>query len=73
MCDVVAETIFSVRFHSCRRQLRKKILNNNFFPEYDDNVYKSQENSFEENTDLDINKLNDLIGNLHPYCYEPEK
>ena len=73
MCDVVAETIFSVRFHSCRRQLRKKILNNNFFPDYDDNVYKSQENSFEENTDLDINKLNDLIGNLHPYCYEPEK
>ena len=73
MCDVVAETIFSVRFHSCRRQLRKKILNNNFFPDYDDNVYKSQENSFEENTDLDINKLNDLIGNLHPYCYESEK
>ena len=73
MCDVIAETIFSVRFHSCRRQLRKKILNNNIFPEYEDNVYKSQENFFEENTDLDIKKLNDLIGNLHPYYYEPEK
>ena len=72
MCDVIAETIFFVRFHSCRRQLRKKILRN-IFPEYEDNVYKSQENFFEENTDLDINKLNDLIGNLYPYCYEPEK
>ena len=27
----------------------------------------------EENTHLDINKLNDLISNLHLYCYEPEK
>ena len=26
-----------------------------------------------ENTDFNINELNDIIGNLHPYCYEPEK
>ena len=42
-------------------------------PEYDGNVYESQENFFEENTDSDIDELNDLIGNLHPYCHEPEK
>ena len=36
-------------------------------PEYEDNVYESQENSFEENTNLDIDKLNHLIGNLHLY------
>ena len=42
-------------------------------PDYEDNVYQSQENLFEENTDSDINELNDLTGNLHPYCYEPEK
>ena len=42
-------------------------------PEYEDNVYESQENSFEENTDLDIDKLNHLIGNLHLYFCEPEK
>ena len=71
MCHAIAETIFSVRFHSCRKQLKKKILN--ISPKYEDNVNKSQENFFEENTDSDINKLNDLIGNLHPYCYEPEK
>ena len=27
----------------------------------------------EENTDLDIDELSDLNGNLHPHCYEPEK
>ena len=27
----------------------------------------------EENTDSDIEELNDLIGNLHPYCCKPEK
>ena len=53
--------------------MRKKILNNNISPEYEDNAYKSQENFFEEDTDSHINKFNDLIGNLHPYCYEPEK
>ena len=42
-------------------------------PEYEDNMYESQENSFEENTDLDIDKLNHLIGNLHLYFCEPEK
>ena len=72
MCHVIAEKIFSVRFHSCRKQLKKKILNN-ISPKYEDHVNKSQENFFEENTDSDINKLNDLIGNLLPYCYEPEK
>ena len=36
----------------------------------EDNVYENQENVFEENIDSDIHKLNDLIGNLHPYCYE---
>ena len=41
--------------------------------EYEDHVYESQENFFEENTDSDIDELNDLIGNLHPYCYEPKK
>ena len=46
---------------------------NNISPEYEGNMNKSQENFFEENTDSDINKLNDLIGNLHPYCYETEK
>ena len=34
---------------------------NNISPEYEDNMNKSQENFFEENTDSDINKLNDLI------------
>ena len=53
--------------------MRKKILNNNISPEYEDNAYKSQENFFEEDTDSHINKFNDLIGNLHPYLYEPEK
>ena len=53
--------------------MRKKILNNNIFPEYEGSVYKSQKNFFEGNTDLHINNFNDLIGNLHPYCYEPEK
>ena len=72
MCHVIAETIFSVHFQSCRKQLKKKILNN-ISPKYEDHVNKSQENFFEENTDSDINKLNDLIGNLHPYCYETEK
>ena len=28
---------------------------------------------FEENTDLDINELSDLIGNLHLHCYDTEK
>ena len=37
-------------------------------PEYEDNVYESQENFFEENTDSDIDELNDLIDNLHPFC-----
>ena len=27
----------------------------------------------EEKTGSDIDELNDLIGNLHPYCYELEK
>ena len=40
---------------------------------YEDNAYESQENVFEKNTDSDIDELNDLIGNLHPYCYESEK
>ena len=53
--------------------MRKKILNNNISPEYEDNVYKSQKNFFEGNTDSHINKFNDLIDNLHPYCHEPEK
>ena len=43
------------------------------FPKYKDSMYESQKNFFEESTGLDINKLNDLIGNLHPYCYKPEK
>ena len=30
-------------------------------------------NFIEENTNLDIDELNDFIGNLHLYCYEPEK
>ena len=34
---------------------------------------ESQENLFEENADQDIHGLSDLIGNLHSYCYEPEK
>ena len=42
-------------------------------PEYEDYVYESQENFFEENTVSDIDGLNDLIYNQHPYCYEPEK
>ena len=42
-------------------------------PEYEDNVYESQGNFFEENADLDINKPNDLIRILCPYFYEPEK
>ena len=36
-------------------------------------MYENQENFFDENTDSDINKLNDVIGNLHLYCYESEK
>ena len=28
---------------------------------------------FEKNTDSDIDKLSDLIGNLHLYCYELEE
>ena len=39
-----------------------------FFAEYEENLYESQENSFEKNTDSDIDELNYLIGNLHPYC-----
>ena len=70
MCDVIAEILFSVRFHSCKKELRKKNMSS---PEYKDNVYETQENLFAENTDSDIDELNDLIGNLHPYCYEPEK
>ena len=42
-------------------------------PEYEDNVYESQGNFFEENADSDINKPNDLIRNLCHYFYEPEK
>ena len=41
--------------------------------EYEDNMRESQENLFEESTDSDIDEINDLIGNLHPYCYEPKK
>ena len=74
MFDVIVETLFCVRFQPFKKQLRKKILKNNMrSPEYEDNVYESQENFFEENTDSDIDELNDLIGNLHPFCYEPEK
>ena len=36
-------------------------------------MYESRENFFEENTDSDIDKRNGLIGNLHPYCCDPEK
>ena len=43
------------------------------FPECEDSVSVGQENFFEENTDLNINKLNTLTGNLNPYCYKPEK
>ena len=60
MCDVIAETLFSVK-------------SNMSSSGYEDHVYESQENLFEENTDSDIDKLNDLIGNVHLYCYEPEK
>ena len=42
-------------------------------PVYGGNVYESQEHFFEENTDSDIDELNDLISNLLPYCCEPEK
>ena len=74
MCDVIAETLFSVRFHSCKKQLRMKILKNKMSsPEYEENVYESQKNFFVENIDSDVDELNDLIGNLHPYCYEHEK
>ena len=59
VCDVIAETLFSVRFHSCKKQLREKILKNNMsLPEYQDNVYESQKNFFEENSDLDMDELN---------------
>jgi len=27
----------------------------------------------EENTDSDIEEINDLISNFQPYCFEPEK
>ena len=74
MCDVIAETLFSVRFHSCKKTVEKENFEKQLSsPEYGDNMYESQENFFEENTDSDIGELNDLIGNLHPYCYEPEK
>ena len=36
-------------------------------------MFESEENSFEGHTDSDIDELSDLIGNLHQYCYEPEK
>ena len=51
--------------------MRKK--KNISFAEYEDNLYESQENFFEENTDSDTDELNDLIGNLYLYCNEPEK
>ena len=75
MCDVIAETLFSVRFQSCNKTFEKEsfLKNNMPSPEYEGNVYESQGNFFEENTDSDIDDLNDLIGNLHSYCYEPEK
>ena len=74
MCDVIAETLFSVRLHSCKKQLRKRFLKNiTSSPEYEDSVYECQKNFSEENTDSDIEELNDLIGNLHPYCCKPEK
>ena len=38
-------------------------------PGYEDNVYDSEENFFEENTDSDIDELRDLIGNLHPHSH----
>ena len=54
MCDVIAETLFSVRFHSCKKQLWKKILRNNM---YEDNMYQSQEKLFDKSFDSDISKL----------------
>ena len=57
VCDAVVETLFSARWE---RKFWKTTC-----PKYEDNRYESQENFFEKNTDLDINKLNDLIGNLH--------
>ena len=42
-------------------------------PEYEDSVYECQKNFSEENTDSDIEELNDLIGNLLSYCCKPEK
>ena len=41
-------------------------------PEYDDNVYESQENLFEKNTGSDVKELNDLIGNLYLHCFEKD-
>ena len=73
MSDVIAETLYSVHFHLCKKQLRKKIEKQHSSPEYEDNMYENQENFFDENTDWDIDKLNDVIGNLHLYCYESEK
>ena len=74
MCDVSVETLFSVSFHSCKKKLSQKFLKNNMSsPEYEGNVYKSWKTFFAENTDSDVDKLNDLIGDLLPYCYDPEK
>ena len=72
--DVISETLFSVRFHSCKKQLRKKISKNNMSSSgYENKVYGSKKNFFEEDNDSDMDELSDLIGNLDPCCYEPEQ
>ena len=73
MYDVNIETLFSACFHSCKKQLTEKILKNNMSSLKYEDKYEIQRNFFEENTDMDINKLNDLVGNKHLYCYVPEK
>ena len=73
MNDVNIETLFSACFHSCKKQLTEKILKNNMSSLKYEDTYEIQRNFFEENTDMDINKLNDLVGNKHLYCYVPEK
>ena len=73
MYDVNIETLFSACFHSCKKQLTEKILKNNMSSLKYEDTYEIQRNFFEESTDMDINKLNDLVGNKHLYCYVPEK
>ena len=56
-----------------QKAVEKKNWKQHSSAEYEDNMYENQENFFDENTDSDIDKLNDVIGNLHLYCYESEK